>query len=185
MNGWVRGATLAGLHFALLASLGGKLLWDRAHRPRAWARTAPVDPTLPIRGRYLSLGLEVPLMGLPPEAPKPAGTKVPHPARRFVQVRLVPEGSVLRAAYLTEGIGAWEEERGQERGTVELIDGQPFVRLQEPVLFFIPDRATGPSSRSRDPELWVEVTLPRQGPPRPIRLGIRQDGVMRVWNPGS
>lgn len=182
MIGWTRGLALAGLHLAIVASLGGKLLWDRAHRPRAWVMTAPVDPTLPIRGRYLSLGLEVPLAGLPPDPPKVNGVQVPTHARRFVLVRLVPEGSLLRAAYLGEAFGSGSALGNQEAGTVDMIQGQPYVRLQEPVLFFIPEKVQDPSSRSRDQELWVEVTLPRRGPPRPIRLGIRQNGIMTVWN---
>jgi hypothetical protein len=35
-----------------------------------------------------------------------------------------------------------------------------------------------PSIRAPGEELWVEVTLPRRGPPRPIRLGVKKDGVM-------
>ncbi len=53
------GLILAALHLALVGSLGVKLLADRATCPRVWVRTAPVDPNLPIRGRYVRLGLEV------------------------------------------------------------------------------------------------------------------------------
>lgn len=183
MTGWTRGLALAGLHLALVASLGGKLLWDRSTRPRVWARTAPVDPKLPLRGRYLSLRLDVPLMGLPPAPPKPVETKTAYRPPRYVQVQLVPDASLLRATYLTEGVGRWETGRGQEGGTVEMIEGQTFVRLHEPVLFFIPDTAQDPSFRPREDELWVEVTLPKAGPPRPIRLGIRRGGILAVWNP--
>ena len=27
-------------------------------------------------------------------------------------------------------------------------------------------------------ELWVEVSVPHQGPPRPLRLGLKKDGVL-------
>jgi hypothetical protein len=30
----------------------------------------------------------------------------------------------------------------------------------------------------KEVEVWAEVTLPRRGPPRPIRLGIKKDGVV-------
>src|SRR5689334_22345399 len=56
-----KGLVLAALHVAIVASLGAKLLIDRAIRPRAWARVAPIDPDMPIRGRYLRLELEAPL----------------------------------------------------------------------------------------------------------------------------
>ena len=31
-------------------------------------------------------------------------------------------------------------------------------------------------NRRQAPEIWAEVTIPRKGPPRPIRLGIKKDG---------
>ncbi len=54
----LQGLAVAVVHVLIVAGLGGKLIWDRATRPRVWARTAPVDPDLPIRGRYVSLRLE-------------------------------------------------------------------------------------------------------------------------------
>src|SRR5689334_17961281 len=52
-----KGLILAGLQALMVLSLTGKLLYDRATCPRVWVRTAPWDPSLPIRGRYLSLQL--------------------------------------------------------------------------------------------------------------------------------
>jgi hypothetical protein len=47
------------------------------------------------------------------------------------------------------------------------------------VLFFVPER-TLPFETMRAgkdaPELWAEVTIPRKGPPRPIRLALRKQG---------
>ena len=54
-----KGILIALLHVGLAASLGGKLLYDRASQPRGWAQAAPYDPSLPIRGRYVSLQLAV------------------------------------------------------------------------------------------------------------------------------
>jgi hypothetical protein len=44
----------------------------------------------------------------------------------------------------------------------------------EMVLFFVPER-TLPFEEERL-ELWAEVTVPRAGPPRPIRLGVKREG---------
>jgi hypothetical protein len=44
----------------------------------------------------------------------------------------------------------------------------------EPVLFFLPEHAMDPWSQAKGGELWAEVTLPRKGPPRPIRLAIKR-----------
>jgi hypothetical protein len=47
------------------------------------------------------------------------------------------------------------------------------------VVFFVPEHQTEVDSlrfRRNPPELWAEVTIPRKGPPRPIRLGIKKEG---------
>ncbi len=59
MTGLTKGVAVALLHILIVTSLGGKLLYDRAHRPRVWVRTGSVDPDLPIRGRYVTLQLAV------------------------------------------------------------------------------------------------------------------------------
>ena len=53
-----KGLIFAGLQCLMVLSLTGKLLYDRATCPRVWVKTAPWDPNLPIRGRYLSLQLQ-------------------------------------------------------------------------------------------------------------------------------
>jgi len=57
-----RGLLLAAIECALVLSLSGKLLWDRATCPRVWVRAMQWDPNLPLRGRYLALTL-APAMG--------------------------------------------------------------------------------------------------------------------------
>jgi hypothetical protein len=47
------------------------------------------------------------------------------------------------------------------------------------VLFFVPEHALPFETmrfRRDAPELWAEVTIPRKGPPRPIRLAVKKDG---------
>lgn len=105
MNALHKGLALAGAQLLLVLSMAGKYYLDRETRPREWIQTRPVDPNLPIRGRYVSLGLE---------------------------------GRAERLAY------------------------------------FIPEHVPDPSARPAGEELWVECTIPRKGPPRPIRLGVRQ-----------
>ena len=50
---------------------------------------------------------------------------------------------------------------------------------QERVVFLVLEHQTEVDSlrfRPKAPELWAEVTIPRRGPPRPIRLGLKRDG---------
>ena len=108
-----RGIAVAVLHLAIVGSLGGKLLYDRATRPRVWTRVAPVDPDHPLRGRYVSL-----------------------------RIAWAPDAAVI----------------GNQ------------------LAFFIPEHVPDPSIRAADEELWAEVTLPRRGAPRPIRLAVKKNG---------
>jgi hypothetical protein len=106
----LKGLIVCALHVAIVSSLGVKLLIDRATRPRMWVHVLPVDPDLPMRGRY-------------------------------VRLRTVgPDASQIA--------------------------------------FFVPEHIPDPSVRAAGEELWAEVTIPRKGPPRPIRLAVKKDGVL-------
>jgi hypothetical protein len=59
MKPFAKAIVVALIQATLVCSLGAKLLHDRSTRPRAWFKTERFDPNLPIRGRYLSLQLEV------------------------------------------------------------------------------------------------------------------------------
>jgi hypothetical protein len=52
--------------------------------------------------------------------------------------------------------------------------GEKLAVLAEPVAFFIPEHIPDPSRRQEGEELWAEVTIPKKGPPRPIRLGVKK-----------
>jgi hypothetical protein len=45
------------------------------------------------------------------------------------------------------------------------------------VEYFISDTAQSPFPPKKGEELWVEVTVPKMGPPRPIQLAMSKDGV--------
>jgi hypothetical protein len=152
------GLIVAVLHVLIVASLGGKLLVDRATRPRVWARVAPVDPNLPIRGRYVQLRVEA----LPDR--RLVG------ARNSAAVTLAAENGVLVAR---PGTGP-----NDLRAQVSERDGRRIAIVQQPLAYFIPEHVPDPSRRPPGEELWAEVTLPRRGAPRPIRLGVRKGGVL-------
>jgi hypothetical protein len=159
-TGMRKGLTIAALHIALVGSLGGKLLIDRATRPRVWARTAPIDPDLPIRGRYVRLRIEgAPAADLSEQS-------------FFVPVVLSVQDRTLMVAHDPRLHGS--------RVTARIVvrDGRATAQLNPPLAYFIPEHVPDPSIRGAGEELWVEVTLPEQGPPRPIRLGVKKDGVL-------
>ena len=144
-----RGILVAAAQCLLVVSVAGKYAVDRERLPRVWVKTAPVDPNLPIRGRYLSLRLEVDGPDLP--AWGPARLEV-QDGRLVTQPATAPTGVQITAG------------RGQSRVLVE------------PVAFFLPEHATDPSRLKPGEELWVEVSVPPQGGPRPLRLGVKRNG---------
>jgi hypothetical protein len=157
MKPWIKGIVIAAIHVGLVASLGAKLLYDRRTRPHVWTLAAPYDPNLPIRGRYVSLQPVVELKGIDAkEGEQTAATVVLGVAGdRLVAEAAPPESSDLRVQFIR---------RGDQRLAV----------LREPLAFFIPEHVPDPSRRPPDEELWVEVTVPAKGPPRPIRLGVKK-----------
>lgn len=165
MKGAWRGWLLAVLHLALLASLAGKYLIDRHHLPRGWVRTQPYDPQLPIRGRYVQLRVETRLDSAlrPPEVQRPGTPSFGlwiGPAR----LALGRDGLIL------------QPDRSGKQFWMHVAGGRYY--LDEPVAYFIPEQVADPSLRPAGEELWVEVSVPRRGPPRPLRLGVRRGGVL-------
>jgi hypothetical protein len=56
------------------------------------------------------------------------------------------------------------------------------MQLQNSVDFYVPEHAVIPphALHTGARELWVEVTVPPNGPPRPIQLAAKDKG---VWKP--
>ena len=155
MSPLLRKGLLVGLiHVLMVAGLGGKYLVDRATRPRVWARTVPVDPNLPIRGRYVRLRVEADARELTPG----------YTGRVALAVR--DDLLVAQPTGIDTGSYTW---RRTERGS---------AIIEPPLAYFIPEHAQDPSIRPPGEELWVELTLPRRGAPRPIRLGVKKNGVL-------
>ncbi len=153
------GLALALAHAALVGALGAKLLADRERFPRGWARTLPYDPDLPIRGRYVSLRLEVALDSAPDSVPE----WHTRPARIGIR-----DGRL---------VGVLDDAAGTEV-RLETAPGGTRGSLARPVAYFIPEHVPDPSVRPAGEELWAEVTVPRRGPPRPIRLGVWRKGTL-------
>ena len=150
-----KGLIVAALHVALVSSLGAKLLLDRATQPRVWVRTAPYDPNLPIRGRYVRLRIEVGTDGQ-----KPAGP-----------VELSVRNGQLVAMPASDSAGLYVQD--VQRG------GRSVTVLSQPLAYFIPEHVPDPSIRNAGEELWVEVTVPKRGAPRPIQLGVKKNDVVK------
>ncbi len=175
--------------FALVSSIAAKYLYQRQTNPRVWTRTAAIDPVLPMRGRYLSLSLMVD--GCQSTLPSAKQAQFPRnvdgtpatdkfgvlgPAFPQFPAKLAVKENRLIAIRLTDPNIA------QPGEMVVASPGSSCdqMRLWEPVNFYIPEHALDPTRLKPGQELWIEVTVPSQGPPRPIQLALKQNG---LWRP--
>ena len=166
-----KGIILAVLQLAIVASLAAKYAIDRARFPRVWARTVAYDPDLPIRGRYLSVRLRV-------DADRVYGVSQPP---KSIQGNFWGD---MRAVYLHAENGRLVESPAPSPTGLSVTrwrtrSGDLVAALSEPVGFFLPEHAVDPSRRQPGEELWVEVTVPKKGPPRPIRLAVKKGATFK------
>jgi len=175
--------------FLLVSSIAAKYLYQRWTCPRVWARAAAFDPELPMRGRYLSLQLTVDgCQSTLPSAKdatfprdvsgaiKPGPYFLRHPQTVYFPADLKVQNNKLVAIRIQDP-GLHDE--GQQ---VEAAPGAPCdqMLLDASTDFYIADTAQSPLPLKAGQELWIEVTVPPMGPPRPIQLALKQDG---AWKP--
>jgi len=161
-----KGIILAVLQLAIVASLAAKYAIDRARFPRVWAQTMAYDPDLPIRGRYLSVRVRVDADRVYGGAAPPKGNAGNFWGEmRDVYLRAENGHLVASPAPTPTGLRVtrWRTRTGDLASV-----------LSEPVSYFLPEHAVDPSRRQPGEELWIEVTVPAKGPPRPIRLAVKR-----------
>jgi hypothetical protein len=187
--------TLSGVSIALLlvqlllvSTIAAKYLYQRWRCPRVWTRASAFDPQLPMRGRYLSLQLTVDgCQSTLPSAkeaifPRDVNGAIrpgpyvlrPRPVNFRANLKVDNNRLVVLRIEGQEDLTAGEE--------VSAAPGAPCDRmwLDSPVAFYIADTARSPLPLKPDQELWIEVTVPPKGPPRPIQLALKQNG---AWTP--
>jgi hypothetical protein len=155
MTPLTRGILVGAAQVLLVASVGAKFLYDRASYPRLWVETAPYDPDLPIRGRYVNIAL---LVDADRAAPGD-GDRVPN----MFRARLEARGDRL--------VAVEDDENGKHWVRSGRCGERNCWQLAAPLAYFIPEHASDPSRQPQGVTLWAEVTLPPTGAPRPVRLG--------------
>jgi hypothetical protein len=154
MNPVLRSVAAGGVQIALLLTIAGKYAVDRMTLPQVWVRVTPFDPSLPIRGRYVRLQVH-------------AGLRETGGSKRVLygSVALsIEDGQLIATATDTE------------TGVMASRSGDDSATLNEAMVFFIPEHVADPSRRPPGEELWAEVSVPKRGPPRPLRLGVKRAG---------
>lgn len=176
------------IQLGLVSLVAVKYLYQRWTSPRVWTRAVAYDPVLPMRGRYLSLQLVVD--GCKSTLPSAKDAMFP----RDVNGAIRPGPFVLRpqAVYFdadlkveNSRLEAIRIQDPQARSGGQVVSAMPGARCEEmrleaPVNFYIADTAQSPLPAKADEELWIEVTVPPKGAPRPLQLALKQDG---AWKP--
>ncbi|MGD0740318.1 MAG: hypothetical protein ABR957_12030 [Terracidiphilus sp.] len=158
------------IQLALVSTIAAKYLHQRWTCPRVWTRAAALDPQSPMRGRYLALQLIVD--GCQSTLPSAGDATFP----RDVNGAVKPGPYILRP----NDVGGTEDSSAGE--VVVGAAGSPCnqMQLESSTDFFIPDSAQSPLPLKPGQELWIEVAVPSQGPPRPIQLALKDNG---AWKP--
>jgi uncharacterized membrane-anchored protein len=178
------------IQLALVSSIAAKYFYQRSTCPRVWTRTAAYDPNMVMRGRYLSLRVTVDgCQSTLPSAlratfprnadgtTKPTGFTVNNEQYPITfRANLKVEKNKLLAIRIPEA------DLRSKGINVTAMPGSPCdaMRLQQPVDFYIAEHAADPTALRQGEELWIEVTVPPKGPPRPLQLALKQDG---AWKP--
>jgi hypothetical protein len=177
------------IQLVLVSSIAAKFFYQRSTCPRVWTRAAASDRNLVMRGRYLSLQLTVDgchstlpsaLHAIFPRnadgTTRPSGFTVTQESPVQFRAKLKVDGSKLEAIRIPEA---------DLRSTGVMVEALPgsscdALHVVAPVDFYIAEHAADPTPLKQGQELWIEVTIPAQGPPRPVQLALKQDG---AWKP--
>jgi hypothetical protein len=191
----VSAASLALLivQLALVSTIAAKYLYQRWTCPRVWTRAAAIDPQSPMRGRYLALQLTVDAC----QSTLPSAKDANFP--RDVNGAVKPGPFVLRPQTIdfyanlkvvNNTLVAVRPEGQENGGTDDTTVGEEVVgtasspcnqmQLESSTDFFISDTAQSPFPLKPGQELWIEVTVPPKGPPRPMQLALKDNG---AWKP--
>jgi hypothetical protein len=178
------------IQLALVSSIAAKYFYQRSTCPRVWTRTVAHDKQLPMQGRYLSLQLNVD--GCQSTLPSALRATFPRNADGTTK----PTGFTVNGDHLPItfranlnveknkllAIRIPEADLRSKGENVTVLPGSSCdaMRLDEPVDFYIAEHAADPTPLRQGEELWIEVTVPPKGPPRPLQLALKRDG---AWKP--
>jgi len=177
------------IQLAIVSSIAARYLYQRWRCPRVWTRAAVFDPELPMRGRYLSLHLIA------------DGCQSTLPSARHATFPRNTDGVPSGGGYSIDSqqwvsfsadlavkdnkLIAIRIQNEDKRPTGQMVTAPAGasctdMQLQDAVNFYLPEHAQAPIAAGPGGELWIEVTVPPKGPPRPLQLALKENG---VWKP--
>jgi hypothetical protein len=176
MSPAMKGVTVLAVQMALVLSVAAKYGWERKECSQVWARAGQYDPDLPLRGRYLALNLTIDSCGLPRN--EESGSRFDsadgrHVNYSWVVTTMVKDGKLVARA--------WDKVSAVPTEEVIAAETTPCAQaiLSDGTEFFVSEKAKLPELK-KGQELWALVTVPPQGPPRPVELAVSDARGWRV-----
>ncbi len=179
---------LLAIQLGLVSSIAAKYLLDRSISPRVWTRAVAYDPTMIMRGRYLSTQLKIDACGINLPVTK-TDVNVPPDGHTYFD----PDGNGTVTGHLPVLAGIKNGHlavlriaKSHEEANSQAIILRKWADCTDAVLWtpvdFLPLRnRQSPFPLRNGQELWVEVTVPSSGPPRPI--GLATKSANGQWQP--
>jgi hypothetical protein len=184
----IKSAVLLVIQLLVVSAIAAKYLYQRCSCPRVWALAQAYDPELPMRGRYIQTQLRVD--GCRNTLPAAKATHFPRDLSGAVkpgQSVMWPMPLSFRANLKVENnrliaVQVQGHERPIAGEEVLAVPGATCdqMRLVTPTNYYISDTVKSPLPFKPGQELWVEVTVPAKGPPRPLAMALKDNG---VWKP--
>jgi hypothetical protein len=181
---------LLAIQLGLVSSIAAKYLLDRKTSPRVWTRAVAYDPEMVMRGRYLSTQLkidacdvELPIARMNTTTPESSQTYFDLNGTGEITVELPVIAGAKDGKLAALRIAKSRDESKSQEITLRKGGACNDAVLWRPVDFYLSETAKSPFPLQKGQELWVEVTVPFSGPPRPIHLALKSgDG---KWQPLS
>ena len=182
MNMSRRGIVLLVVQCVLVLSTAGKYVWERHTRPAVWVRVELFDRNgLQVvdrdpDDRYVEVQLLADACGLPARtheeesdinlAEEQRGIYKRHPVRRDQVRTIARDGKLMVVDAESPAV------HDRQQMYWDLRKPCTEARLLEIVKFYVPSAEAMPTQLKPGDSLWALVTVPKQGPPRPIELAV-------------
>jgi hypothetical protein len=174
------------LQLAIVASIGAQYVYQRWTSPHVWVRAVAPEASSAVSGRYLNLQLVVD--GCQSTLPSAKAATFPRDINgAAVQGPFgLIAGTIFRANLKVQSnrliaVNAVVDETGREGQPVMATPGKPCdqMRLIHSVPFYVAENSIDASRLNPGQELWMEVTVPATGPPRPLQLALKENGAWK------
>lgn len=178
----MRGTLLLVVQCVLVLSTAGKYLWERHAEPAVWTRVQIFNEqelqftARNPQNRYMEVQLLADACSLPPRpteeeneynlAEENRGVYRHHPVRKDHVRPVAKDGRLVLVE--ADSVAA----HGRQDIYWDLREPCTKARLLEIMKFYVPSAQAMPTKLKPGDTVWALVTLPEQGPPRPLELAL-------------